>query len=309
MEAHMINSYSKVYQIGHREILDLFDGEVVVQEKIDGSQFSFGMDLDDKLYMKSHHQPIVEGNEPKMFLKGINYVKELHNLGCLKAGWIYRAEYLEKPKQNALAYDRIPKNHLMLFDVDTSWGGQNYLTHELLCSEAESHLDLEAIPVLYTGTISSPEELKSYLDNTSVLGGQKLEGVVIKNYDRFTRDKKTVMGKYVCEKFKELNHKTHKVKGGKDIVTELGEKYKSEARWIKAMQHLREQGLLTDSPKDIGPLMAEINKDILEECSEEIQKALFKWAWRSISREVTRGFPQFYKDKLLEDAFKKDENK
>lgn len=301
----MIPGYSKVYQVGHREILDLFMDPVIVQEKIDGSQFSFGVDPDGNLHMRSHHQPIVEGNQPKMFLPGVEYVEKLFAEGKLEKGWIYRVEYLQKPKQNSLVYDRIPENHFMLFDIDMSWGGQNYLEQAEMERLAMA-LDISYVPTLYKGKITSPEELKSYLDTTSVLGGQKVEGIVIKNYSRFTRDKKTVMGKYVCEKFKELNSKTHRVKGGKDIILELGERYRSEARWNKAIQHLKEEGLLTDSPKDIGPLLERINRDTLEECEDEIKEALFKWGWKNIARGIIRNFPQFYKELLLENAFKKE---
>jgi hypothetical protein len=152
--------------------------------------------------------------------------------------------------------------------------------------------------------VTSPEVIESFLDSISILGGQKIEGIVVKNYGRFTRDKKTVMGKFVCEKFRELNQKTHKVKGGKDILVELGEKYNSEARWLKAIQHLKEAELLTDSPKDI--LMQEVNKDVLEECSDEIKEALFKWGWKNISKGSTRGLAQWYKELLLEKAFKEE---
>lgn len=36
-------SYPKVYNLGHSAIKDLFHDEVVIQEKLDGSQFSFGI--------------------------------------------------------------------------------------------------------------------------------------------------------------------------------------------------------------------------------------------------------------------------
>ena len=39
----VLTSYPKVYQLGHKAVLDIFSGPVVIQEKIDGSQFSFGL--------------------------------------------------------------------------------------------------------------------------------------------------------------------------------------------------------------------------------------------------------------------------
>lgn len=35
-----IPSYPKIYAVGHREVRDIFRFPVLVQEKIDGSQFS-----------------------------------------------------------------------------------------------------------------------------------------------------------------------------------------------------------------------------------------------------------------------------
>lgn len=35
-------SYGKIYNLGHRAIRNLFSDKVVIEEKVDGSQFSFG---------------------------------------------------------------------------------------------------------------------------------------------------------------------------------------------------------------------------------------------------------------------------
>ena len=40
---NQISSYPKIYSLGHAAILDLLDGRVIVEEKVDGSQFSFGL--------------------------------------------------------------------------------------------------------------------------------------------------------------------------------------------------------------------------------------------------------------------------
>jgi hypothetical protein len=37
------HSYPKLYAMGHRAIADLLLDDVIVQEKVDGSQFSFGL--------------------------------------------------------------------------------------------------------------------------------------------------------------------------------------------------------------------------------------------------------------------------
>ena len=68
-----VTSYPKVYQLGHRAIKDLFLDEISVEEKIDGSQFSFQViEIDNEawatvLKCRSHHQQINLDEVPKMF--------------------------------------------------------------------------------------------------------------------------------------------------------------------------------------------------------------------------------------------------
>jgi hypothetical protein len=147
-----------------------------------------------------------------------------------------------------------------------------------------------------------------FLNVKSVLGGQKIEGFVVKNYKHFTSDGKTMMGKFVSEQFKEVHKKEWKNTNPtqKDILTQLGETYKSEARWYKAIQHLKESGAYTRSPKDIGPLLKEIQQDIKTECQDEIKEKLFKWAWSHVARKSIQGFPQWYKELLMEQQFTKE---
>lgn len=151
------------------------------------------------------------------------------------------------------------------------------------------------------------DQIHEYLNRVSVLGGQKMEGVVIKplNYDQYGKDKKVLMAKFVSEAYKEVHSASWKEQNPNknDIITELVLTYKTPARWNKAIQHLKEAGELEDSPRDIGKLLKEVNVDILKECEEEIKEKLFNWAWKDLSRLLISGFPQYYKDLLGESAF------
>ena len=75
--------------------------------------------------------------------------------------------------------------------------------------------------------------------------------------------------------------------------------FKSEARWQKAIIHLKEKGILENSPKDIGKLILEIQKDIKEEEQEDIKNYLYKFIIKDILRKSTQGFPEWYKEQLL----------
>ena len=68
---------------------------------------------------------------------------------------------------------------------------------------------------------------------------------------------------------------------------------------------MRDRGALTNSPKDIGPLMDEVCKDILDEERQYIYDQLMAAAKNRINRGVVKGLAQWYKDKLLNSQFDK----
>jgi len=292
-----ISSYSEIYGFGHRAVTDIFDGDVVVEEKVDGSQFSFGI-IDGELCARSKGKDIILDAPEKMFQKGIDTIKTLD----LHEGWIYRGEYLNSPKHNTLSYLRVPNKHIIIFDIDT--GNQCYLNREDKMRECD-RIELECVPVFYVGKINSFDEIKSMLDNQSILGGCNIEGVVFKAYDRFNTDKKVLMGKYVNPEFQEKNQKDFKGRNPKsgDIINELIMIYKNENRWLKAIQHLRDNGELLNDAKDIGALIKEIKNDIIKEEEDNIKAALWKLASDKITRGAVMGFPEWYKERLIKNMF------
>lgn len=296
------HSYPKIFALGHKAISELFLNDVLVEEKIDGSQFSFGK-FGDELKVRSHGKVMISDAPEKMFEKAVEVVKTLD----LHDGWTYRTEYLQKSKHNALAYDRTPKNNLIIFDINTN--EEEYLSYDEKRIEAE-RIGLEIVPILYYGQITEPKILLEFLEKTSILGGQKIEGVVVKNYYRFGEDKKVLMGKYVSEVYKEVHSAEWRKANpsNSDVVQRLIMELKTPARWEKAIQHLREDGRLTQSPKDIGELIKEVQKDIKEECADEIKDALFKHTIGHIIRGITAGLPEWYKEKLLNLQFNETEN-
>jgi hypothetical protein len=161
------------------------------------------------------------------------------------------------------------------------------------------------VPLLEQCVVGGVAFLEKLMDRTSCLGGVCIEGVVVKNYKRLTPDGKVMIGKYVSEGFKEANGATQRAlnPAKADVIQSLVTRYATEARWQKAVQHLRDSGTLLGAPQDIGPLMREIHQDVIAECGEEIKEALFKWAWKGITSGLTRGFPTWYKQRLLEGAF------
>lgn len=295
------HSYPKIYNLGHAAISDLLDEDVLVEEKVDGSQFSFGR-FGDELRCRSKGQQLIIDAPEKMFSLAVDQVKA--RFEHLHPGWTYRAEYLQKPKHNALSYDRVPQSNLIIFDINDA--EESYLPYDLKKQEAE-RLGFECVPIVFHGKINSADEIFSYLERISVLGGQKIEGMVIKQYKKFGADKKVLLGKYVSEAFKEVHKNDWKKENpsNTDFISALGQNYRSKARWNKSVQHLKEKGELENSPRDIGKLIKEIPFDIDAECREEIKEKLFIQAWPHIKRIAIAGFPEWYKEQLVEKQFEK----
>jgi hypothetical protein len=296
-----ISSYPKVMALGHRMLGGEFlVGQVVVEEKIDGSQFSFGT-RDGELLCRSKNVQI-DLADPGMFAKAVATVREIQHR--LVDGWIYRAEFLSKPKHNTLKYGRVPEYYLIGFDVETA--PSNFLR------EAAKHIvfdeiGMEAVPLFWRGLGSdlTQDLIDKCLQEESILGGALVEGVVIKNYDQFTPDGKIAMAKVVSEAFKEKHATDWKQRNpsGKDVALLLANEYATEARWRKAAQHLAESGNLEGSPRDIGPLMKEAQQDLRSEEEDAIKDVLFKHFWPQIAKGATRGLPEWYKGELAQAVF------
>lgn len=303
-----LNSYPQIFNFGHRAVASLLIWPVYVQEKVDGSQFSFGLDETGNIVTRSKGAEIFLETADKLFKGAVEYVHSIKDK--LISGYTYRGEVLCRPKHNTLAYDRTPKHNVVLFDINT--GEETYMAYSEVVGEA-TRLDLEVVPLIYAGLVESAEQLKSYLETQSFLGGQKVEGVVVKpiGYNLFGVDKKALFGKYVSEAFKEI-HRGEWRKGNptqNDVIERVALLYKTPARWHKGIQHLRDAGQITDSPQDIGKLMKEVNLDVLKECESEIKEELFKQAWPKIARIITAGLPEWYKKELLEKQFQPTEAK
>lgn len=319
------SSYPSIFALGHRAIKDLLTVDVNVEEKVDGSQFSFGLveaspvDPVYDVFLKDGVPTqyalkirskgcVMHIDAPeKMFQAAADTVYNLVRSKGLTPGWTYRGEFLGRPKHNSLAYERVPKDHIILFDINT--GDQEYLDYDAKRHEAE-RLGLEVVPLLFSGKIDSVERFRSFFINVSVLGGQAIEGVVVKprNYDLFGTDKKVLFGKFVSEAFKEIHRKSwgESNPSTKDIIGRIGDEYRTPARWNKSIQHLREAGKLVDDVQDIGPIIREIPDDVLKECEEEIKEKLFKYAWPHIRRTLHAGLPEYYKELLLKRSFEND---
>ena len=298
----MIGSYPRIFNLGHRAVRDLLtSGWVLVEEKVDGSQFSFRKAEDGTMEFRSKGADITPVAAPAMFKAGVEAVMAVADR--IPTGLTFRGEYLAKPKHNVLCYARVPANHIVIFDI------QNGLKSYLPASEKQQlaqSLGFETVPALFTGEIKDPAQLLALLEKESFLGGPKIEGVVIKPaaYNIFGVDKKVLFAKFVSEAFKESHKKEWKSPDShKDVLKLLSDAVCSPARWDKALMHLREAGTITDSLKDIGHLVKEVQADTNKEEEDFIKQKLYEWAWPQVRKNILLGLPEWYKEKLLQKQF------
>ncbi len=302
-----INPFPKIFHIGENYIENLFKGEVEITEKIDGSQWDFGINEDKEIVFRSKGEDLTFKTVPKMFEKAKEQVDRLAPI--LKKNFrdtYFYCEFLSNPRHNILEYGRIPKNNLYLFGVmeQGKFVGDVKKLHELA-----DFLEIERVNVLFVGEIKDIKELGKLLENNSILEKEKIERIVVKNYQEPALLGSIIipisMGKYVREEFKE-RHKTEWKKRftSKGKLELFIESFKSEARWQKAVQHLKELNKLENSPRDIENLMEEIDNDILEEEKENIKEGLFEIFKDDILRKSKQGFAEWYKKELLKRSIK-----
>ena len=259
------------------------------------SQLSFGR-KDGELFVRSKNKMVNLDAPDNMFGPAVAVLKDR----SLPDGYVFRGEYLNKPKHNVLAYDRIPQDHIIIYDIEDGDGSNHYLPPDVV-EEVAADLAFEVVPTLGYCDFEDISEgsIGIWMQRQSILGGQLIEGLVIKCYDLFDSRDKTLMCKYVRPEFKEMHTgmKVHR----KNIIMEIGDKLSTPARFEKAVQHARDEGLLVDEPKDIGVLMRELNEDF-EEHIDEIKNLLYANYRKAILRVANRGFADWYKARLISES-------
>lgn len=300
--------YPKVHALGKKGIEKLFDGEVEVTEKLDGSQFRVHVTEDGEVICGTRK---TEGEvmDKKSFQKAIDYVENnIMNRNLATYPITLYFEFLGRRKQNVLEYDRVPKNHLYLFGAMAGEEPQPLGTESLMI--LANILGVEPPNVLYKGEIKELSELDKIMDVESCLGGVKAEGVVIKNYGRtFPMDLLStskwigfpLMGKTIREDFKEAHVKEWKKE--KPIYDRVIDTYVTQERLGKVLQKLRDEGKLEGEKKDLKYIIPEFEQDLKDEEKDDIDKALLEEAWKIIERKMKSKVVNYYIRRLERKQF------
>ena len=117
-----VSDYSNIYQLGSRNARNLFDGGLlVVQEKVDGSQFSFA-NVGGTLHCRSKNNAVDQNTAVRAF----KTAQLIFATGTMLDGMVVRGEVLDKPKHNVLKYDRTPVGGIILYDIECPERSGNY---------------------------------------------------------------------------------------------------------------------------------------------------------------------------------------
>jgi len=280
-----MESYGKVIHIGKREVSDILREPVYVEEKIDGSQFSFGKSPDGVVWCASRGGLLDWNTTDKLFRKAVETARAL--APKFEPGLTVRAEAVCAPRHNKLTYERAPAAGLVVFDAQLDGGYFDRVSVEALADE----LGLEVVPLIAPTGLYTSSDLEKLVEGPSMLGGPR-EGIVIKRVGGGAdRAKAKWVGKAFLEKTGQKPPKTSSVH---DYITQYG----TEAHWDKCIQHLREAGDLEFSMRDVGALMREHARDLTEESEAEIRDALWPKIWKDIVKGCSAGLPAHYRKYL-----------
>ena len=287
--------------------VDTADG-FVIEEKVDGSQFRCERDVDGSISYGSHNVDFTFDRVPTGdFTKAVEAMSyALRSIEGDRNHYMLFCEFLATPRHNTLHYDRTPLSNLYLFDakVNGIWLDDYQLT------DLAAKLNIEPPHVLARlDHFPTADEIRPYLSTSSALGGS-MEGVVIKHrgiqFISYSVPQFLAM-KVVNASFKEINNALWKeehrsgIHSIDDLIGFVIQGVKLPAVWLKAAQHLRDNGDSTSSMRDIPKLIDLINEDIDTEYKEEIKSLLFDLLRRQIAQKFTKGFAVWYKEKLVND--------
>lgn len=244
---------------------------IVVQEKIDGANFSIRYDEDrDEVISFSRNNILTFDNNLRgawQWVQKLNKDKVREVLGTnliLFGEWLvpHKVPYLDDKYKNAYFYD--------VYNIEL----ETYLDQNKV-KEIVSRLDLIYVPVFYDGPFISWKHLNEFVGRTD-LGGEYGEGVVVKNITKLgdSRNRVDFYTKIVGEKFLEKARISQADKSKMDERTRLQEIVKTvvtEARVSKLVYKMIDNGIIPENwdETNMSTIARNIGKDVYYDCVKE----------------------------------------
>ncbi|TRZ92175.1 MAG: hypothetical protein D4R88_00815 [Methanosarcinales archaeon] len=193
--------YPKIYRIctketpstkkclSDSEISTLLDGEVIVEEKIDGG--ICGISWNGDAHQAQGRGRIVHYAENSKQFHGFNkwIYENYEKIQQIPAGWIVYGEWMRACHN--IFYDLLP-DYFIAFDV---WNGSKFLGYDEKIQFLQK-IGFEQVPFLHRGSLRV-QDIFNLVTKSKYSTCELAEGVVVKNYE------KSLMGKYVRREFME----------------------------------------------------------------------------------------------------------
>jgi nicotinamide mononucleotide adenylyltransferase len=190
-----INHLYDIYNKKGQEFVDqLFNTYVTVNEKMDGSAFTFERDKETgkfKFYRRDQRNPItfVDRTLMKYYEKPIQYIESLppHILEQIPRGWRFGLEYFANTKPVEITYDTMPKNHLILSYVH-EYGEDGKIKKTIQNKEELDNwadlLGIDRAPIIFQGYLTEDQKLQ-ILDFLKTPFDQLVERFKTQSFVRF----------------------------------------------------------------------------------------------------------------------------
>ena len=300
--------YVKIVYTDAPEVYEMNNAStLIIEEKIDGSQFRINI-TDAGIFCGSKSVDYSETRLPdKSFELGVRNA-EIICKPIFESGWrgTIFAEYLQTNQQNTLHYERVPLWNFIVFDIFDSINNRWYIPDDKFNFCEKWNLEYAPILSMIPPNYLNGDVIKGLLETTSVLGNEKIEGVVVKQYDVFYRGGfqtgMPIFIKFVRPEFKERNKENWNVANHKNYMEEIIDDLANPNRFLKAYNHLRERGEIQNKLQDIAKLVPEVKIDIETEEKERLKEIWWKSNKDLILRSVGRRVPTWYKTKLIEEV-------
>lgn len=164
---HLYDLYNKK---GLEFTNQLFNQYVIVNEKMDGSAFSFERNRNTgkfDFYRRDQRNPItlVDRTLMKYYEKPIHYIESLppHVIQKLPRGWRFGLEYFATNKPVEIVYDRLPKNNLILsyiHEMSETGSIKKTIQNKEELDEWADLLGVERPPIIFSGLLDSEQKTK-----------------------------------------------------------------------------------------------------------------------------------------------------
>jgi cytidyltransferase-like protein len=189
--SHLYDLYNKK---GQEFVEKLFNTYVTVNEKMDGSAFIFERDIETgkfKFFKRDQRNPItmVDRTLMKYYEVPIQYIESLppHILNRIPRGWKFGLEFFSNPQPVEIAYDRIPKNNLILsyvHVVEESGVISRTIQEKEKLDEWADLLGVERPPIIFQGKLTDDQK-NEILDFLRTPFNELLEVFKTKSFVRF----------------------------------------------------------------------------------------------------------------------------